>query len=377
MSKYSYSVSELNQTFRLLVEEAPFFNDISVKGEVSNLVRHGSGHIYFSLKDDDSQLNCVFFRSANQDAVPFENGDQITAHGNMTVFMARGQYQLNVLSIEKAGLGALFEALIKLKEKLNKEGLFDANRKQQIPQLPKRIGVITSPTGAVIQDILQTILRRFPSVEVIFSPAKVQGKDAAMSCIEALQKLEKLSVTKRPDVIILARGGGSAEDLWEFNNEALVRAIAACKIPIISAIGHETDTTLCDFAADMRAATPTAAAEISVPEKAGILNYLEEQQQSFKNAVLGRINQLGQWLDDREMVLEQLAKRKIEHARFDLEKAIQKIQTLDPRSLMKQGYTVTEQNGKRLSSVTEVDANKSATLWFSDGKKEVSFRNED
>lgn len=258
------TVTELNTLVHDVLESNDIFSAIAVRGEISNFVHHRSGHMYFSLKDEGSLVRSVMFRSAaSRLAFRPENGMKVIVYASLTTYVKDGQYQLLVTHMEPDGIGALYIAFEALRRRLEAEGLFDPARKRPIPKIPSRIGVITSPTGAAVKDIIRILGRRFPYAEVLLFPAQVQGSGAAESLIAGLSYF---SDTKSVDVIILGRGGGSAEDLWEFNNEALARAVAASPIPVISAVGHESDFTICDFVADVRAATPSAAAELAVPE---------------------------------------------------------------------------------------------------------------
>jgi exodeoxyribonuclease VII large subunit len=282
------SVSELNRKARALLEQG--IARLWVEGELSNLARPASGHVYFSMKDDFAQIRCAFFRQRQgRSAIDFEDGDQVLVFGRVSIYEARGDYQLIVERIEAAGEGELRRRFEALKKKLVAEGLFDEERKQPLPELPRRIGVVTSSSGAAIRDILTVLGRRFPSVPVIIYPTAVQGEAAAGQIVEALG-----AVTRRGecDVAIIARGGGSLEDLWPFNEEIVARAVGDCPIPIVSAVGHEIDFTICDFVADVRAPTPSGAAELVVPDQAEWLRTLASTAQRI--ALLGRRN-----LEDR------------------------------------------------------------------------------
>ena len=259
------TVSQLNNNIKFLLEET--FDFLWVEGEVSNLRRPQSGHVYFTLKDDKSQINAVFFRQfgayKRQTNFELEEGLRVLCRARLNVYLPRGEYQLVVESVEPLGVGALQKAFEQLKAKLLAEGLFDERYKKRIPFLPKKIGVVTSPTGAVIKDILNITKRRFPMADILIAPVRVQGDEAAAEIIQALRNLQSYGGV---DVIVIARGGGSLEDIAPFNDEALAREIFRSSIPIVSAVGHETDFTICDFVADLRAPTPSAAAELIVPE---------------------------------------------------------------------------------------------------------------
>ncbi len=247
----------------MLLEGNDRLQNVWVRGEISNFTHHTSGHMYFSLKDADSRLKCIMFASYNQKLafIPRE-GAKVLACGNISVYERDGQYQFYVTQMQPDGIGSLFMAFEQLKKKLEAEGLFAPAAKKPIPRFPKAIGVITSPTGAAVRDIITTLQRRHPSVPVLLYPVLVQGKQAAPSIVKAIRDMNEMNEV---DVLIVGRGGGSLEELWAFNEEIVARAIHASVLPVISAVGHETDFTIADFAADLRAATPTAAAELAVP----------------------------------------------------------------------------------------------------------------
>lgn len=268
------SVTQLNEQIKALLESR--FDLLWVEGEISNLRRPASGHMYFTLKDDKSQIRAVMFRhpvaGPGRRSFDLEDGLRVVCRARLGVYQPRGEYQLIVDFIEPLGIGALQRAFEQLKAKLSAEGLFDPSRKKRIPFIPGRIGVITSPTGAVIRDILHVSRRRFPSVDILVVPVRVQGPESPAELVRAIEDLQTI---RRVDVIILARGGGSLEDLAPFNDEGVARAIASCKIPVISAVGHETDFTIADFVADQRAPTPSAAAEMAVPVRGDLLIQLD------------------------------------------------------------------------------------------------------
>jgi exodeoxyribonuclease VII large subunit len=260
--KRVFSVSQLNRLARQLLEQD--LPPMWVEGEISNLARPASGHLYFSLKDDRSQIRCALFRGRGRNTdVAVANGQQVLARGRVSIYEPRGDYQLIVEHLETAGEGLLRRRLEELKRKLAAEGLFDESRKQDLPHLPRQIGVITSPSGAAIRDVLQILKRRFPAIPVVVYPVQVQGERARFDIVEALQTA---AARAECDVLILARGGGSLEDLWAFNEEIVARAIAACPVPLISGVGHEVDVTIADLVADVRAPTPSGAAELAVPD---------------------------------------------------------------------------------------------------------------
>lgn len=278
-----YTVSEITRDVRAILEAA--FENAWIEGEISNFRLAASGHAYFVLKDDKAQIKCVLFRGhrAGMKFTP-EDGDQILLFGRVTVYEARGDYQVIVEAMEPKGLGALQKAFEQLKEKLAKEGLFDESRKQSLPEIPWKIGIVTSPTGAAIRDMIHVIQRRNPKTSVLLYPAKVQGEGAAE---EIAQGIEELNKRKDIDVLVVGRGGGSIEDLWAFNEEVVARAIAKSRIPVVSAVGHEIDYTIADFTADLRAPTPSAAAELVVPK----LNDIVQDLQYLTNQMIERMEE--------------------------------------------------------------------------------------
>ncbi len=279
-----FGVTELVRSARLSLETR--FGDVRVEGEVSGCRKSGPGHLYFCLKDGEAQIDCVLFsREANRLRIPLADGLQVRCRGRLTIYEGRGKFQFSVTAIEPAGAGLLAQAFEELKRKLTAEGLFAPERKRPLPFLPRRIGVVTSPGGAVIRDIVRVAHRRFP-VPILLAPTPVQGDGAAVSIVAALRSV---AAVRDVDVVILARGGGSAEDLWCFNDEGLARAIAACRVPVISGVGHETDFTIADFVADSRAPTPSAAAEISVPVAADLLLELQVLGRRLARATQGEI----------------------------------------------------------------------------------------
>lgn len=353
------SVSELTRKIKWALTGEEFQN-IALQGEVSNFVHHSSGHMYFSLKDDKSRIKVVMFRSRNQRLgfVP-KNGETLIAVGSLGIYEPNGEYQLYVDVLLPQGIGELHLAFEHLKAKLEEEGLFDPQRKRPLPFLPQRVGIITSPTGAAIRDILQVLQRRHPGVQVLVFPALVQGEGAPESLLRALD----LAQTTDVDVLIIGRGGGSFEELSAFNDEVLARAIASCSIPIVSAVGHETDFTIADFVADLRAPTPSAAAELVVPKQEdlkGTVIRLEERLQGavlrFLTAERRYLNSLTQGvaLQQPQLVIRRWRQRVDElwtsigqHQRHDLElrraqlsNLAGKLETLSPLSTLSRGYSI-------------------------------------
>lgn len=291
MDERIYTVSAITKEIKLILRNA-LPSGISVTGEISNYKLHSSGHLYFSLKDDKSVLKAVMFNAASR-GLSIRDGDKVVCKGYIGVYEPYGTYQLIADSIEKSGEGELYREYIKIKNKLEKEGLFDISRKQKLPAYPLSIGIVTSPTGAVIRDISNVLLRRAPYIKKYIYPAAVQGKNAHESLIQGITFFNN---EIKPDIIIIGRGGGSIEDLWAFNNEELARAVFNSRIPVISAVGHETDFTIIDFAADRRAPTPSAAAEIAVRDKTDIDNSLHQHNESMKKALNSKLQSRKQTL---------------------------------------------------------------------------------
>ncbi|NOX98887.1 MAG: exodeoxyribonuclease VII large subunit [Verrucomicrobia bacterium] len=288
----SYSVTEITREIRDLIEGQ--LSGVWIEGEISNYRHHSSGHRYFNLKDDNAQISCVFFRGHARDHhTPLDNGDQIQAYGDITVYEARGQYQLMVKLIQDKGAGELQARFEDLKQKLKDEGLFDEDQKKAIPTFPKTIAIVTSPTGAAVQDMLNILQRRAPWVRVLIYPVPVQGKGAEIKIAEAIEQLSHPEKVGLPpiDTIVVTRGGGSMEDLWNFNEECVARAIAQCPTPLVSAVGHEIDFTIADFVADLRAPTPSAAAELIVPDSSELKRRAQQQFKALETSVLSRMNQ--------------------------------------------------------------------------------------
>jgi exodeoxyribonuclease VII large subunit len=282
-----YSIKELNRYIRMKMESDSLLGDVWLRGEISNFTHHSSGHMYFTLKDSDSRIKSIMFASHNQ-RLPFipKEGAKVIARGNISVYERDGNYQFYVNSMQPDGIGSLYLAFEQLKSKLSAEGLFAESRKRPIPLFPRAIGVITSPTGAAVRDIIITLQRRYPLIPVYVYPVLVQGTQAAPAIVKAIEAMNRFG---EADVLIVGRGGGSLEELWAFNEEAVARSIAASRIPIISAVGHETDFTIADFAADLRAATPTAAAELAVPSIAELQQQLQRQQQRLVQSIRYRV----------------------------------------------------------------------------------------
>ncbi len=385
----SWTVSDLTRYLRELLESDELLQDVWVTGEVSNFSRPASGHVYFTLKDSSASLRCVMWRNAvlRQSFTPGD-GEAIDVHGSISIYEAGGQYQLYADLFRQAGEGALFAEFLRLKALLEAEGLFAAERKRPIPARPKRIGIVTSPTGAALQDILNTLRRRYPLVEVVLAPTPVQGEEAPLSIITALQDIVRVA---DPDVIILARGGGSIEDLWAFNDERVARVIAASRVPVITGVGHETDFTIADFVSDMRAPTPTAAAELATPNQADLRldladldSRLVRSQQSYTNELRWAIKELQgqlrrnsplaqiqsdiQRVDELERRVSTSASHLLQLAHSQLIGLAQRISALNPRAVLERGYAiVTNRAGETISRLAQVSPGVPLNVQVSDG----------
>src|SRR2546421_1936892 len=324
------SVSELTRSIRGTLETK--FGAVWVQGEISNYKLHPSGHQYFTLKDARAQIACVIFRNTMAPSrQSLADGAQVQVYGNVTVFEARGQYQLSVQIIQPRGLGVLQAKFEALKRKLDAEGLFDPARKRALPKFPKRIGIVTSPSGAAIRDILNVLSRRAPWLSILISPVRVQGTGAAQEIAVAIRELATPNENFAPvDLIVVTRGGGSMEDLWEFNEEIVARTIASVKTPIVSAVGHEIDFTICDFVADLRAPTPSAAAELIVRDVADLVRDLEGSTRRIARELLNRMRDAQQRLDHARETLRRCLNHKIDNYRRGLAHALAALQARSP-----------------------------------------------
>lgn len=385
------SVGRLTRYIKVLFDEDSLLSDITVEGEVSNFTRASSGHCYFSLKDTDAELRCVMWRNqASRLAWLPKQGDHVQAHGYLSVYEQGGAYQLYADSLQRGGIGDRWAEFLRLKERLAAEGLFDESRKRQLPTWPKRIGVVTSPSGAALQDILRVLSNRYPLVEVVLSPSLVQGDEAPAAIVQALGRLNKL---RDLDVIIVARGGGAVEDLWAFNDEGVARAIAACHVPVVSGVGHETDFTIADWVADVRAPTPTAAATMVTPDRAELLQQLDAAVEALTNEINDRILREGELVEGQERLLHmydprrQVAEgrqrldefiRRMETAmrycgavrRANLEGIEARLQALGPAKVLSRGYAIVvdSQTGRLITSVAQVSPGQEIDIRIADGK---------
>ncbi len=382
------TVSQLNEYVRRMFQMDPMLRAIELKGEISNLKFHQSGALFFTMKDENASISCVMY-SGDVDglqAMPFE-GMRAVASGSVALYVRGGQCQFVVKRMRAQGVGVLYERLQMLKEKLGREGLFEPERKRALPPYPDTIGVVSSPTGAVIHDILNVSLRRTPDAHILLCPVRVQGIGADEEVVEAIHLLERL---EHVSVIIVARGGGSMEDLWTFNEERVVRAVAMCKKPIVSAVGHETDVTLCDLAADLRAPTPSAAAECVVPVRDEMLNKIEimrrQMQESARNAVAERQNALKlaqiklsanhpsltirrqeEQLAQRMDALLRAAERQIQNRQTRLETQTAALELLSPYAALKRGYAIVQNAGRAISKAGGLCVGDEVTVRFADG----------
>ncbi|MDY6864759.1 MAG: exodeoxyribonuclease VII large subunit [Halobacteriota archaeon] len=354
-----FTVQELTKYIKKRLEGDSELSNLWVKGEISNFKHHSSGHMYFTLKDKNSQIRSVMFRENTPLKFTPEDGMDVLARGNIGVYEKRGDYQLYVLEIQPEGIGALHVAFEQLKKKLKEEGLFDEGHKKSLPVIPRKIGIVTSPTGAAIRDIINVSRRRFPNVHIIVAPVRVQGEMAKDEIVRAIEVMN----TQDIDLMIVGRGGGSLEELWAFNEEIVARAIYSSKVPIISGVGHETDFTIADFVADKRAPTPSAAAEIALPEKKELIRNIQTMRHRLDQSISkrldlerkhlqniiqsvifrkpkSRIDQHRQHMDDLIKQLNQAATNLIKSQAKDLDGLIGKLDTLSPLSILSRGYSV-------------------------------------
>lgn len=384
------TVSQLTLFIKNIIEAEDFLNYLWVSGEVSNLKKHTSGHYYFSLKDSRSQINCVMFGANSKIKFNLEDGMKVIVNGKVSVYEKNGNYQLYVNEIKPEGMGELYLAFIQLKEKLEKEGIFDEKHKKPLPYFPKVIGVVSSETGAVIHDIITTIKNRNDSIKIILSPAKVQGEDAPASIIKALERLNKIDEV---EVIIVARGGGSLEDLMAFNNENVARAIFYSPKPVVSAVGHETDFTIADFTASRRAPTPTGAAQTCAPDKFEMFRYLEIIKNKIKQSLFKKIDfdkkmlerlrtsyifknpyrLINAHLQDLDRLVEKLYRKIDEYFRSHKEKLKflkTHLKVLSPLNILDRGYGIISNKATKgiIKSVNDIKPGDLLVIQVADGE---------
>ena len=386
--QHIYTVTELTREIKVLLETT--IPVISIKGEISNFIHHSSGHMYFSLKDEGAQISCVMWRNRNA-ALPFvpKDGMMVIASGRVTVYEKRGSYQLDVQFIQPAGIGALQIAFEQLKQRLREEGLFEPEHKKALPVYPERIGIVTSPTGAAIRDFVTVLNRRFPSVEIILRPVRVQGEDAAEEIANAIEEFNEYGEV---DVLLVGRGGGSLEDLWAFNEEIVARAIFASEIPVVSAVGHEVDFCIADFVADLRAPTPSAAAEIVVKDRQELLttiqttvqtcfqslkNQIEAAREKLRNIESGYgfrrpqdlILQYRQRLDELQKSQEMAMSHKVVLARGMYEQLRHRLHVLGPESILHRGYSICwkPDDGQIIRDTSQIENGEKVAVHFAKG----------
>jgi exodeoxyribonuclease VII large subunit len=409
-NKEYISISEINRLIKWTIDSNEILRDVYIKGEISNLKFHGRGHLYFSLKDESSKINAVMFNYQTS-SLSFEpkDGDSVLVHGKISVYEASGSYQIYVDKMDIDGIGNLYQLFEELKKKLNSEGLFDEKYKKKINRLPERIGVITASTGAAVRDVISTINKRYPIVDIYVFPTLVQGDGAAKNIV----KMIELANTFPLDTIILGRGGGSIEDLWSFNEEIVARAIYNSKVPVISAVGHEIDFTIADFVADLRAPTPTGAAEMAVPQITDIENYLHQVTIRLNHTMMNQLKINRQILTKltsrsifqnpimiyqaKELMFDHLMERLkfsliqevnlkekdflkiknsyvlqnpyqlIEQKKYLFIPLLSKLETLSPLLTLKRGYTITKKEGKVLNSSKKIKKDDLLEIEFHDG----------
>lgn len=393
--KLPLTVSQLCEYIRRMFQLDPMLHNVELKGEISNLKFHQTGTLFFTLKDEQASISCVMYASDAEklQVLPFE-GMRAVVVGSAGVYVKGGQMQFYASRMRADGMGVLYERLLALKEKLAREGLFDPQRKRRLPIVPDTVGVVSSPTGAVIHDILNVSLRRDPQARILLCPVRVQGVGAADEVAQAIRVLEQM---ENVSVIIVARGGGSMEDLWTFNEEAVVRAVAGCAKPIVSAVGHETDVTLCDLAADLRAPTPSAAAECVVPLRQELESQLSGIKDALYNGVLmqlsgkktqltllqaqiaalkpeNRVMQEGQRLKGLYLELERQVFLRLNEKKSALAQHVRELEMLSPYHVLARGYAIVTKNGAPVVSGAQLQAGDHIRLRFADGEALAQIR---
>ena len=388
MAYNAITVTELNKYIKDKVDKDEFLNNVLVKGEISNYKHHYTGHLYFTLKDENSLIKCIMFKgyAANLKFEP-KDGMKVTIFGTVSVFERDGVYQIYVKAMQEDGVGNLYKAYEEMKAKLEKDGLFDQSHKKKIPLMPKCIGVLTSNTGAVIRDIINVSTRRNPNVYIKLLPVPVQGPGAAEKIVDAIKLMNEKKIA---DVIIVARGGGSLEDLWPFNEEIVARAIYDSELPVISAVGHETDFTIADFVADLRAPTPSAAAELAVPNIADIKLKLDGYNNRYKLALkkkvelmklryekcmnsrvfkepLQKINEKYILVDMKVKSIENAISNIYNNKKTNMIKNIAKLDALSPLKTLTRGYSIMQKNGKVIKSVSQLQKDDEIDIRLIDG----------
>ncbi len=395
MQNSTLTVRQLNLFVKSLIEGDVRLNDVTVIGEISNFKNHyASGHLYFTLKDNDASIRCVMFKGfAQYIKFAVKDGLKVVLRGKVSIYEKDGQYQFYAQEMHEYGKGDIALQFEQIKEKLSQEGLFDKDTKRPIPKFPKRIAVITSDTGAAVQDIINILSRRWPLCEILLYPVAVQGENAVPDMLNALEKVYEASDC---DTIIIGRGGGSIEDLWAFNSEALARKIYESPIPVISAVGHETDFTICDFVADLRAPTPSAAAELAVPDINEINVTINSKISTLKNLLIAKYNlnkvkfekiiasaylnsPLETIISTRYEIIDSLTDKLItnfqsilNNNKTKLSNNISKLDALSPLKVLARGFSVAEHNSKVITSINSVEIGDNLTLTLTDGKLECT-----
>lgn len=384
-----FRVSELNEYVSLVLSNDPNLCDLKVSGEISGFKRHSSGHLYFSLKDESALVRCVMFRQqAMRLTFQPQDGMQVLLYGRASLYEKDGSFQLYANYLKKSGEGELYLRFLALKKEMEERGWFDEARKRAIPFLPRRVGVVTSGTGAAVQDILNIIQRRFPRMPVTIASVRVQGVGAAEEIAKAIRRMNEKSAT---DVLIVGRGGGSMEDLWAFNEPIVAKAIFESRIPVISAVGHETDFTIADFVADLRAPTPSAAAELAVPEMDACYEAVRQQRERLRRALNAKMERMRanvklfasarafrllenrllserQSLDNTREHAARTARERISSARVELSRMQAQLRALDPSAVLERGYAIlTDENGRALSGVSTMHAGDTVAIRMRDG----------
>jgi len=391
---YRLTVSQLNEYVNGLLKSDSLLSHVCVSGEISGFKRHSSGHLYFSIKDEGALVRCVMFRQ-NAFSLDFspQDGQSVLIYGSVSIYVKDGQYQLYVTAMERQGEGELYRRFMLMKTRLEAKGYFDEGHKKPIPQLPRCVGIITSPTGAAIQDIINITRRRFPSMNMLLCPVRVQGEGAAEEIAEAIYAMNRI---KKADVLIVGRGGGSMEDLWPFNEEIVAKAIYESNIPIVSAVGHETDFSIADFTADLRAPTPSAAAELCVPEYARLYGDIVSAQGYISDLCHKEMDNLRQRLSGiRDSAAFAMARHRVEmlsraveiqrdnmstmlrseliNAIHSIEKQQSRLNALSPEAVLERGYGMVQQNGVFVGSADELKEKQKALLIMKNGRADISI----
>ena len=391
---YRLTVSQLNEYVNSLLKSDSLLSHVCVCGEISGFKRHSSGHLYFSIKDEGALVRCVMFRQ-NAFSLDFspQDGQSVLIYGSVSVYVKDGQYQLYVTAMERQGEGELYRRFMLMKTRLEAKGYFDEEHKRPIPYLPKCVGVVTSPTGAAIQDIINITRRRFPTMNILLYPVRVQGDGAAEEIAEAIYAMNHI---KKADVLIVGRGGGSMEDLWPFNEEIVAKAIYESKIPVVSAVGHETDFSIADFTADLRAPTPSAAAELCVPEYVRLCgdiiaaqNYISErchkEMDNLRQRLSGirdsaafsmtrhRIEMLNHTLEMQRDNMSTLLRSEVVNAVHSIEKQQSRLNALSPEAVLERGYGMVQQDGRFVGSADELKERQKALLIMKNGKADITI----